>query len=122
MSRIKIENQAYLLGLATPHDRSDQRYYASLIDELKLKTEASSNRYMPKPGKSPSGQGVVYQETLYKYYVDLINDTLHEIRQKGHKAYVFDLFQIRDVVKYEPLATFRYLKASDSFEVTLQAT
>lgn len=43
--------------------------------------------------------------TLDEYYVSMINDTLHEIRS-GRTAYIFNLEQVRDIIRFEPRAEF----------------
>lgn len=41
-------------------------------------------------------------DTLDKYYVNMINDTLSQIR-KGKIAYLFHLSQVQDVMKFEDI-------------------
>lgn len=49
--------------------------------------------------------GITYDnDTTDSYYVELINDTLSQIRN-FEPAYVFTLGQIRDVLKFEPDVT-----------------
>ena len=51
--------------------------------------------------------GGVEETTLDDYYVDMINDTLREIR-KGKVAYIFNFGQVIDILRYEPKARFQY--------------
>jgi hypothetical protein len=44
-------------------------------------------------------------DSLDSYYVGMINDTLSEIRD-GHTAYIFNLEQVCDVLRFEPDADF----------------
>lgn len=65
----------------------------------------SEEKFMQRhPAETPGG---VEETTLDDYYVDMINDTLREIR-KGEIAYIFNIGQIIDVLKYEPKAQFQY--------------
>ena len=45
--------------------------------------------------------------TLDHYYVEMINDTLDEIRA-GEVAYIFNARQIADILCFEPRAEFTY--------------
>lgn len=56
--------------------------------------------------------------SLDKYYVELINDTLRQIR-KGHEAYIFSLDHVKDVLRFEPNAQFEVLSDAGSIKVTL---
>lgn len=56
-------------------------------------------------------------DTLDKYYVNMINDTLSEIR-KGKTAYLFHLSQIQEVMKFEDV-DFTYNSNDGCFVVRL---
>ena len=56
-------------------------------------------------------------DTLDKYYVGMINDTLSEIR-KGKTAYLFHLSQIQEVMKFEDV-DFTYNSNDGCFAVRL---
>jgi hypothetical protein len=56
-------------------------------------------------------------DTLDKYYVSMINDTLSEIR-KGKTAYLFHLSQIQEVMKFENI-DFTYNNDDGCFAVRL---
>lgn len=56
-------------------------------------------------------------DTLDKYYVNMINDTLSEIR-KGKTAYLFHLSQIQEVMKFEDI-DFTYNSNDGCFAVRL---
>ena len=51
--------------------------------------------------------GTASDTTFDHYYVDMVNDTLDEIRA-GRTAYIFNQRQIADVLCFEPKATFKY--------------
>lgn len=57
-------------------------------------------------------------DTLDKYYVNMINDTLSEIR-KGKIAYLFHLSQIQEVMKFENI-DFTYDVVGGNFAVRLR--
>lgn len=56
--------------------------------------------------------------SLDAYYVQLINDTLRQIR-KGHEAYIFSLDHVKDILRFEPNAQFEVLSDVGSIKVTL---
>lgn len=116
--RKKIENQADLLHLTTNKQLDDKRYYESVANEIRRTTPPSSSAYLHKCDVMPKFQTRYEGETGDHYYRQLVNDTLEQIRA-GNTAYIFDLWQMKDVIRFEPLASFKYLPDSDSFAVNL---
>lgn len=89
------------------------------IMKLRKTVVSSKERRLRNPNISHNRRnGVVYQETQYHWYVQLINDVLHEIRH-GNAAYVFKLEHVKEILRFEPNAKFNYLSDSDSIRVTL---
>lgn len=87
------------------------------IEFLRATTKPAPTRKIPKI-YFRKAHGVVAQTTLYEYYVQLINDTLDEIR-KGFTAYIFNFEQVEDVFRYEPNAKIVYLEKEACFAVRL---
>lgn len=54
--------------------------------------------------------------TLDAYYVQLINSVLSEIR-KGKADYVFNFEQIKDIMRFEPRITVRYIADAECYEI-----
>ena len=57
--------------------------------------------------------------TLDEYYVLLVNSVLSEIR-KGSVDYAYSLEQIRDIMRFEPDITVRYIADAGAYEVRLR--
>ena len=57
--------------------------------------------------------------SLDTYYVQMINDTLEQIRI-GKVAYVYNLWQVQDVMRYEPLIDVRYIADAGAYEIKLE--
>ena len=57
-------------------------------------------------------------DTLDKYYVSMINDTLSEIR-KGKVAYLFHLSQVQEVMRFENI-DFTYDAMGSNFAIRLR--
>lgn len=54
--------------------------------------------------------------TLDAYYVQLINSALDEIRN-GKADYVFNFEQIKDIMRFEPRITIRYIADAECYEI-----
>lgn len=52
------------------------------------------------------------------FYTQLVNDSLKEIR-KGNVAYVFSLYHIRDIIRFEPNISVHYIPSANTFSVIL---
>ena len=92
----------------------DDRTICSVTElSLALRTIADKIIIIPANGKylkrtSQNVRGGKGQDTtLDYYYVQLINDTLREIR-KGRTGYVFNARQIADIKAFEPSAEFSF--------------
>lgn len=88
-----------------------------IISRIRYNTPSSDKKKLSRHFKRESN-GVIYEDTLDTYYVQLINDTLKLIHL-GEKAYVFNFEQIKDIIRFEHSAKFNYIADSNSFEVTL---
>lgn len=76
--------------------------------EYKLK------RYIVRDGRSYD-DGIT---TLDGYYVQLINSVLCEIRKDG-RDYIFNLEQLREIMRFEPCITARYIPDAGSYEIRI---
>lgn len=92
----------------------DDRTICSVTElSLALRTIADKIIIVPANGKylkrtSQDVRGGKGQDTtLDYYYVQLINDTLREIR-KGRTGYIFNARQIADIKAFEPSAQFTF--------------
>lgn len=54
--------------------------------------------------------------TLDGYYVQLINSALAQIR-KGKEDYVFSFEQIKDIMRFEPDISARYISGAGAYEI-----
>ena len=57
--------------------------------------------------------------SLDTYYVQMINDTLEQIRL-GHRTYLYSIWQIQDVLRYEPHIQVRYISDAGAYEIRLE--
>ena len=86
----------------------------TLRENTPLSTEKKLKRH-------PVADKNVYDDklpTLDHYYVILINDVLSEIR-KGHCDYVFTLEQMRDIIRFEPHITAKYIAEAGAYKLKL---
>ena len=85
-------------------------FLGSVVTYLKENTLPSKDRRLKRcVGRTIGTTGMKNDNvtTLDDYYVRLINDTLSEIRH-GHVGYVFNLSQLRDVLRFERDIKVRY--------------
>lgn len=59
--------------------------------------------------------------SLDAYYVQMINDTLDQVR-KGKAGYVYSLWQVQDILRYEPQVRVRYISDAGAYEITEERT
>lgn len=85
-SNININNKQYLLDEAISEIRSN----LPEIQKTKMSYAFGGSKYTYDDNVT----------TLYKYYVSFINNVLDNIRH-GETDYVFNLSQIKDIMKYE---------------------
>ena len=86
----------------------------ALRETTPLSSEKKLKRY-PVPDKNAYDDKLPTQD---HYYVILINDVLSQIR-KGHCDYVFSLEQMRDVIRFEPHITAKYITEAGSYKIKL---
>lgn len=78
-------------------------FYGRVFALLQATTPLSNDYYLKRYAKKSCG--ITYDnDTTDSYYVELINDTLSQIRN-FEPAYVFTIGQIRDVLRFEPDVT-----------------
>ena len=91
---------------------------------LKENTPRSNDKIM----KRHYGKDLLYKRygfyddgitSLDTYYVQMINDTLEQIRL-GNRAYVYSIWQIQDVLRYEPYIQVRYIPDAGAYEIKLE--
>lgn len=86
--------------------------------DLHINTEKSSDKRLKRVSTGDRNKMTCDGDTLDKYYVGMINDTLSEIR-KGKTAYLFHLSQIQEVMKFENI-DFTYDIVGGNFAVRLR--
>lgn len=87
-----------------------------ILDELRKNITPSSDkklkRHIVHDGKSYNDKVT----TLDEYYVLLVNSVLSEIR-KGGVDYAYSLEQIRDILRFEPNISVKYIPEAGAYEV-----
>ena len=68
--------------------------------DLHINTEKSSDKRLKRVSTGDRHKMTCDGDTLDKYYVGMINDTLSEIR-KGKVAYLFHLSQVQEIMRFE---------------------
>lgn len=86
--------------------------------DLHINTEKSSDKRLKRVTTDDRNKMTCDGDTLDKYYVGMINDTLSEIR-KGKIAYLFHLSQIQEVMKFEDI-DFTYDVVGGNFAIRLR--
>lgn len=86
--------------------------------DLHINTDKSSDKRLKRVSTGDRHKMTCDGDTLDKYYVSMINDTLSEIR-KGKIAYLFHLSQIQEVMKFENI-DFTYDIVGGNFAVKLK--
>lgn len=85
---------------------------------MKSQIKPCGTGYMPTPRSEAINSNREYHgETEAWRYRNFINDILKSVRH-GKIDYCFYVFQVRDLLRYEPRITVRYLENSDCFRVS----
>lgn len=100
-------------------------YFSENMDEvmdrvaadLHINTEKSSDKRLKRVSTGDRHKMTCDGDTLDKYYVGMINDTLSEIR-KGKVAYLFHLSQVQEIMRFENI-DFTYDVVGGNFAVRL---
>lgn len=90
---------------------------SSISFNLRMNTGKSHDKRLMRRPINDRHRMTCDGDTLDKYYVNMINDTLSEIR-KGKTAYLFHLSQIQEVMKFEDI-DFTYNSNDGCFAVRL---
>lgn len=115
----KIICQAELMKLQLDSTLPTEDLLAQAVLQFREKYREEKRSSPPRlPTTCRRRYGNYDGETQYYYFLLLIKDTLAQIR-KGRTAYIFDLWQVREVIRYEPDAQFTYLPDSESIAVRL---
>ena len=85
--------------------------------DLHINTEKSSDKRLKRVSTGDRHKMTCDGDTLDKYYVGMINDTLSEIR-KGKVAYLFHLSQVQEIMRFENI-DFTYDVVGGNFAVRL---
>lgn len=86
--------------------------------DLHINTEKSSDKRLKRVSTGDRHKMTCDGDTLDKYYVGMINDTLSEIR-KGKVAYLFHLSQVQEIMRFENI-DFTYDAVGGNFAVRLR--
>lgn len=86
--------------------------------DLFINTEKSSDKRLKRISTGDRHKMTCDGDTLDKYYVGMINDTLSEIR-KGKVAYLFHLSQVQEIMRFENI-DFTYDIVGGNFAVRLR--
>lgn len=86
--------------------------------DLHINTEKSSDKRLKRVSTGDRHKMTCDGDTLDKYYVGMINDTLSEIR-KGKVAYLFHLSQVKEIMRFENI-DFTYDSVGGNFAVKLR--
>lgn len=111
----RIKKQAYRLGINIQKENS----IAKIIYAIRSTTDKSDKKFLTRAFVKDNCFGVTYEDTLDTYYINLINDTLRQIRHR-QTAYIFSLYHIRDIFRFEPDANVEYNEDAECFVVTLK--
>ena len=87
---------------------------------MKAHIKPRKTKYMTKPDALHiTGEADYHMETEAWRYRGFINNVLKSVRL-GEVDYCFYVFQVRDLLKYEPRITVRYLENADCFCVSYE--
>ena len=87
---------------------------------MKSQIKPCGTKYMPTPRSEAINSNREYHgETEAWRYRNFINDILKSVRH-GKIDYCFYVFQVRDLLKYEPRITVRYLENANCFCVSYE--
>lgn len=98
------------------HPENSAEFMGYVLDELRKNITPSSEKKL-KRHAVPDGKS--YNDkvtTLDEYYVLLVNSVLSEVR-KGGVDYAYSLEQIRDIMRFEPNISVKYIDDSGAYEV-----
>lgn len=94
--------------------------WQKFFTQMKVDIKPTGERYMTKPGTAPIKDGNEYRgETTAVRYKQFINDILRTIRQ-GEIDYCFYIYQIRDLLRYEPRLKAKWLRDGECFKVSIE--
>jgi len=103
----EVNNQGCEYHYRIETDKNDSMQLEQTIENIRRRVKALGSDLVGKKLSRNSynyfGMGITYREDfdLDRYYVGLINDTLHNIRH-NKLAWVFNLKQVEEVFRFEP--------------------
>lgn len=89
-----------------------------VIMDLNVVTDKSSEKRLKRVPIGNRNKMTCDGDTLDKYYVGMINDTLSQIR-KGKTAYLFHLAQVKEIIRFEDI-NVTYNADGGNFAVSLK--
>lgn len=100
----------------TPYDWNS--FIQVVVNSLRLIVEPSTNKKLVRTNRYRPMNGI-YDDafTQDQFYVQIVNDSLYCLRH-GFPAYVFSLYHIVDILKFEPNIRVRYIPEANSFCLT----
>ena len=113
MINVKNEIEEYR-SIYSNIPKDDESAIKWIISRIRNNTPKTNRKRLERKINRQSN-GIKYEDTLDTYYVQMINDTLSEIKQ-GHKSYLFSFDHIKEILSFYPTAKFIYIKDSDCFE------
>lgn len=93
-----------------------------VVNNLKLTIQPSKTKHIIRTNRYRPSTGV-YDDafTQDQFYVQLVNDSLKLIR-KNQPAYVFSLYHIVDILRFERDIDIKYIPEANSFCITKKLT
>lgn len=73
-----------------------------IMIDLRISTEKTSAKRLKRNPVGDRNKMTCDGDTLDKYYVGMINDTLSQIR-RGKRAYLFHLSQVQEIMRFEDI-------------------
>ena len=116
MINVKNEIEEYR-SIYSDIPKDDESAIKWIISRIRNNTPKTNRKRLERKINRQSN-GIKYEDTLDTYYVQMINDTLSEIKQ-GHKSYLFSFDHIKEILSFYPTTKFTYIKDSDCFEAAL---
>lgn len=88
---------------------------------MRLEIKPSGRKLMRIPKlEREGGTKTYYGKTNYQEYCSFINDILKTVR-RGESDYCFYVYQLKDLLTYEPRLSIEYLESSDCFRVFIDS-
>ena len=103
MINVKNEIEEYR-SIYSDIPKDDESAIKWIVSRIRNNTPKTNRKRLERKINRQSN-GIKYEDTLDTYYVQMINDTLSEIKQ-GHKSYLFSFDHIKEILSFYPTAKF----------------